>query len=67
MDIVDFNRRIMTQYMYIKFPLELVSEMGFVVGDAVPVSADMYSQPILFVFHRIKNNEAVFHPIQSLN
>jgi len=67
MNIIDFNRRIMIQYLHIMFPLEFVSDMGFVVGDAIPVNVDMYSQPSIFVFHHVKNNEAVFHPIQSLN
>jgi len=67
MNIIDFNRRIVTQYLHIMFPLEFVSDMGFVIGDAASVIADTYSQPSIFIFHHVKNNEAVFHPIQSLN
>jgi len=67
MELLDFNRMLLTQYLHIKFPLEDVIAMGLKVGDSVNMHVDVYSQPVIFVFHHTKTNEAVFHPIQSLN
>jgi len=68
MGIVDFNRRILTQYLSIMYPLEGVFDMGLKVGDIVHMHTDLYSQPTIFVFHHVKDEKvAVFHPIQSLN
>ena len=68
MNVIDFNRMILTQCLHMTYSLEFIVSLGLKVGSIVHVHTDVYSQPILFVFHHVTNDAlAVFYTMQSLN